>query len=720
MADYGTLRVTTPDGQVREYPIDVSPAIVGRADGNTVVIDHVSVSRRHAALTVEDGRMRVQDLGSANGTFVGSQQLATNTPHLLEDGQAIRFGDVEAVFNPSGFGSQQQAIQYVPEQPPAAAPPDAGSPAGGGAGLAGPGAAAGGGAAGGGAAGAPGGAAGGPAQAPGAATGGGAGAPGTGQTQGGGGFPRPGVPASGGGPRPGGAAAGPSPAQGSAGAGPGVGGGTPVQPASGFGAAAGAAPPGQRDRGPILVSQSQQDPRQFIGVTLQAPTAPVAAGTPTTATLAVQNRGPVVDELVIEIADLPAEWVRVTRPSLSLLPGARDEINIVLHPPRTPEATAGDHPFAAVVQSREHKIEVRNLAKITILPFEGLTVGVHPVRSRKDFRVELENEGNAPVTLTLSGQDDEAALNYRFATSSSTGAGPGKAGAGGGAAGGGAAGGASAGAGAPAGGPGGGGGRGGKGAGAVAAAGEPYTITLQPGEKRVVPMRVKPKKRRLFGKTETKSFHVEAKTTTGAVQRPGVDGQLQHRPPLQVWKWPLVALLALGMLGGGAYTYRQVCSSSWPWCGSNIKTLLPETPTVTVNTPTPKPATAGPTTPPPKGMVPGGKAKVQNSAANGADKRNCLAVRTEPVKTLPDDQNIARLGDGQLDRLCDGTIVSLINGPTDDGTYIWWCVGAVVDPDGKTREYPKGDCAAGGKEDRWVAEKKSGGGAADTWLVAAN
>ncbi|MEO6399193.1 MAG: FHA domain-containing protein, partial [Tepidiformaceae bacterium] len=96
--DYGTLRVTTPDGQVREFPIDVPSAIVGRADGNRVVIDHVSVSRRHASLTIENGQVMLEDLGSASGSFVGSQRLPVNTPTIVEDGQALRFGDVEAKF----------------------------------------------------------------------------------------------------------------------------------------------------------------------------------------------------------------------------------------------------------------------------------------------------------------------------------------------------------------------------------------------------------------------------------------------------------------------------------------------------------------------------------------------------------------------------------------------------------------------------------------------
>lgn len=96
--EYGTLRVATPDGQIREYPITEPSVVIGRADGNQVVIDHVSVSRRHAQMVIESGRVTISDLGSGTGTFVGGQRLPANTPTIVESGQTMRYGDVEARF----------------------------------------------------------------------------------------------------------------------------------------------------------------------------------------------------------------------------------------------------------------------------------------------------------------------------------------------------------------------------------------------------------------------------------------------------------------------------------------------------------------------------------------------------------------------------------------------------------------------------------------------
>src|SRR5690606_23150891 len=87
---------------------------VGRAQGNEVEIDDHSVSRRHARLTFEAGRMLVEDLGSANGSYIGSQRVAPNTPTLVPENQVLRLGDVE--------------FRYTPPEPP---PPPPGRRGGG-------------------------------------------------------------------------------------------------------------------------------------------------------------------------------------------------------------------------------------------------------------------------------------------------------------------------------------------------------------------------------------------------------------------------------------------------------------------------------------------------------------------------------------------------------------------------------------------------------------
>ena len=65
---------------------------IGRAPGCAVVIDAPSVSREHAQLTVSRDDLRLTDLGSKNGTFVGTTRV--DSPVELFDVCRITIGDV--------------------------------------------------------------------------------------------------------------------------------------------------------------------------------------------------------------------------------------------------------------------------------------------------------------------------------------------------------------------------------------------------------------------------------------------------------------------------------------------------------------------------------------------------------------------------------------------------------------------------------------------------
>jgi pSer/pThr/pTyr-binding forkhead associated (FHA) protein len=61
-----------------------------------VSIDHASVSRHHARISIDDGKAVLADLRSRNGTFVGGRPV--NDPVPLEDGDVIGLGPVTLVF----------------------------------------------------------------------------------------------------------------------------------------------------------------------------------------------------------------------------------------------------------------------------------------------------------------------------------------------------------------------------------------------------------------------------------------------------------------------------------------------------------------------------------------------------------------------------------------------------------------------------------------------
>ncbi len=56
------------------------------------------VSRRHARLAVQGGRVLIEDLNSTNGTRVNGKKLRPNQPHPIEYGDQITLGWVELSF----------------------------------------------------------------------------------------------------------------------------------------------------------------------------------------------------------------------------------------------------------------------------------------------------------------------------------------------------------------------------------------------------------------------------------------------------------------------------------------------------------------------------------------------------------------------------------------------------------------------------------------------
>jgi hypothetical protein len=66
------------------------PVTLGRADDSTLVLTDDYASSRHARLVPGEGAWLVEDLGSTNGTYLGSNKVSRPTPVPL--GQPIRIG----------------------------------------------------------------------------------------------------------------------------------------------------------------------------------------------------------------------------------------------------------------------------------------------------------------------------------------------------------------------------------------------------------------------------------------------------------------------------------------------------------------------------------------------------------------------------------------------------------------------------------------------------
>ena len=87
---------------------------VGRQAGASLLIDHGSVSRRHAEISYANGQYVLRDAGSANGTFVNETRLEPGRAHVLNHHDRLRFGQVAFVFLARRAGTQSAKSGSIP------------------------------------------------------------------------------------------------------------------------------------------------------------------------------------------------------------------------------------------------------------------------------------------------------------------------------------------------------------------------------------------------------------------------------------------------------------------------------------------------------------------------------------------------------------------------------------------------------------------------------
>jgi pSer/pThr/pTyr-binding forkhead associated (FHA) protein len=115
---FGAPAVKLPclvDSGGREYPLRPGTNMVGR-EGDVMITDG-RVSRRHAQVTLTDGNMTVEELGSTNGSLLNGERLESGAPKPLKSGDKVSFGGFDMVLSIPGA---TQSTQMIPSSKTAA------------------------------------------------------------------------------------------------------------------------------------------------------------------------------------------------------------------------------------------------------------------------------------------------------------------------------------------------------------------------------------------------------------------------------------------------------------------------------------------------------------------------------------------------------------------------------------------------------------------------
>jgi pSer/pThr/pTyr-binding forkhead associated (FHA) protein/tetratricopeptide (TPR) repeat protein len=114
------LLIEDDEGKTVAVPLSREEITIGRMDGNTIRLTEQNVSRKHARLSLRSGVLRIEDLGSYNGTSLNGSALSGIS--TLKDGDVILIGDYRLGIQEDRASQSTPASSQSMESAPAAPP----------------------------------------------------------------------------------------------------------------------------------------------------------------------------------------------------------------------------------------------------------------------------------------------------------------------------------------------------------------------------------------------------------------------------------------------------------------------------------------------------------------------------------------------------------------------------------------------------------------------
>lgn len=149
--------------------------------------------------------------------------------------------------------------------------------------------------------------------------------------------------------------------------------------------------------------------------TLEDSLVEVVPGEEAVCRLEIHNTGPIVESYTLEVLGEVAQWTVVEPAEVSIYPGTEAYATIRFRPPRAATPAAGEiHYGVRVTPAERPDDQIVPEAVIRVLPFLDTTAEIVPRTSSGRWwarhEVAIDNRGNVPVQLALTGSDPDGRL----------------------------------------------------------------------------------------------------------------------------------------------------------------------------------------------------------------------------------------------------------------------------------------------------------------------
>ncbi len=110
------LVLNKKNGTRKSFHLPSTVTVIGRRQECDLCIPLMVVSRRHCQVNMDEGRLRIRDLGSRNGTFLNGQRIEEAE---IQPGDTMSIGPLNFMLQingePADIGSGDSAILQPPE-----------------------------------------------------------------------------------------------------------------------------------------------------------------------------------------------------------------------------------------------------------------------------------------------------------------------------------------------------------------------------------------------------------------------------------------------------------------------------------------------------------------------------------------------------------------------------------------------------------------------------